>query len=130
MNKIGLKLIPFLLVLLVSIICVVPSKTLAHDHEKPNLNDWYLSLKVPSDGLALLKGSSCCNKQDCKQRVFTPIAPGIFSVIDENTGNTVIFTEQMRITDQTVIEQNPYFQLTTCIYNGKPVCYVFGKTGG
>lgn len=106
------------------------SQGMAHDPLIPVNDSWYESLKVPNDGLALQKGYSCCHKSDCQQRSFTPLAPGLFSVDDERTGNTVIFTEQMRITDPDVIQSNPYFQATTCIWNGQPVCYVPGRTGG
>lgn len=109
---------------------MLASPALGHDHARPDLDAWYESLKVPSDGLALMKGNGCCHKNDCKQRAFTPVGPGLFTVEDEVTGKTVLFTEQMRITDPEVLANNPYFQVTTCIYMGQPVCWTPGQSGG
>lgn len=100
----------------------------AHDHNRPEADAWYASLKVPADGLVLPKGASCCDRTDCKQRVIRYLGPGRYEVLSDY-GRWLPFTERIRITDPAVLATNPYFAATVCVYGGHPVCWVPGKAG-
>lgn len=100
----------------------------AHDHKRPDLDRWYESLRVPSDGLALSKGSACCNRLDCTQRLVRRDTRGLYSV--RYQGRWLPFTAKATITDRRVRASNPYFQATVCIYRGEVVCHVPGRVGG
>src|SRR3990167_9356614 len=86
----------------------------AHDHNNPAADAWFESLKVPSDGLALQRGGSCCNYRDCKERPMRTVAAGVYQM-QSYTGEWLTFGDNAWITDPSVIESNPYFQAVGCI---------------
>ena len=115
--------------LAISILFWLAASALAHDMLIPANGSWFDSLRVPSDGLPLQKGNSCCSQSDCKPRLFRVIGPGLYQMQNE-AGEWLPFGDNIWITDPDVRANNPYLQFVGCIWSGTPVCAVMGPAGG
>jgi hypothetical protein len=103
---------------------LLASPALAHDHERPDLDEFYRSLMVPYSHNGFVAGSSCCNKTDCAPRPVR-LTNGIYEAQGDN-GEWLEIPIQAIITDK----ENPYMQAVICILGGKINCAVLGRTGG
>lgn len=95
-----------------------------HDHERPDLDEFYRSLTVPYSHNGFIAGSSCCNRTDCAPR-HVRLTDGIYEAQGDN-GEWMAIPIQAIITDK----ENPYMQAVVCILGGKINCAVLGRTGG
>lgn len=105
------------------------SSAQAHDPLHKVNDEWFSSLRVPTDGLPLNKGASCCNKSDCRPRAFRVIGFNLYEM-QADDGSWMKFNSSIFITDPEVRANNPYLQFVGCIYSGVPVCAVMGPAGG
>jgi len=112
-----MRYVPALLLLFVS-------PVMAHDHSRPELHDWYLSLTVPNDHSGFAQGESCCHETDCKPRPVRLVG-GIYEA-QGDAGNWLPIPALSVITDK----GNPYLQAVICIRFGRINCAVMGKAGG
>lgn len=97
---------------------------LAHDHEKPELDDWYRSLTVPKTHGEFYRGQSCCDYTDCKPSPARKTPTGWEAQADNGVW--------LKVHPNAIIRDkgNPYkFTPVVCIRNGKVNCFVQGETG-
>ena len=112
-----------------AVLLVCGGSAQAHDHLLPANDAWFDTLRVPTDGLPLNKGNSCCSQSDCKPRAFRVLGGGLYEMRND-AGDWVPFNSLIFITDPSVRANNPYLQFVGCIYSGVPVCAVMGPAGG